>query len=329
MVSEYSGMMVQKHKAVVGANAFAHESGIHQDGMLKARETYEIMRPESVGLVRDCDAGLVLGKHSGRKALGTKLAQMGFALPQEQLNEVFKRFKSIADKKKSISDEDILALVNEEVHAPPAIIELLDLQVMCGNVGIPTATVTMKGPDGIARRAAAIGTGPVDAAYKAIASLSPVQCKLLEYKVSSITEGIDALVCTRVVIKADDCELTGDCELPQGGMRPTERRFTGSGADEDIVVSSARAYISALNKAIAYVAARKQISAIRKAVRESMDSMDEADRTAEPEPAPAPTVAKAGRKAAGAKAPATRGRRGSGSSSRELVARAKKAEGSS
>ncbi|KAL4427300.1 hypothetical protein ABPG77_003209 [Micractinium sp. CCAP 211/92] len=345
MVAEYSGMMVQPHKAVVGANAFAHESGIHQDGMLKARETYEIIRPESIGLVRDCDAGLVLGKHSGRKALGTKLKQMGFELPAEQLNEVFKRFKGLADKKKSISDEDVLALVNEEVHAPPTIITLVDLQVMCGSVGTPTATVSLRGPDGVVRRAAGMGNGPVDAAYKAIESLSPVKCKLLDYSVSSITEGIDALVCTRVTVKPAEEELEGGGMATVNQGRLAERRFHGSGADEDIIMSSARAYISALNKAIAYLAAKKQISTLRKAAGPAADETVPAVSpgtthgaatapSPPPVPPPAPAPAPAADSSAGSGKPA-HGRQPSGGRAvggrtrrgrRQLVARAATAE---
>jgi len=131
MVSDYSGMLVQPHKAVVGANAFSHESGIHQDGMLKSRETYEIMSPETIGLPRaDGDVGVVLGKHSGRNALGTRLRQLGFDLPPPQLDDVFRRFKSVADRKKSgMLDEDLLALVQDEVHQPAAIWELRAVQV--------------------------------------------------------------------------------------------------------------------------------------------------------------------------------------------------------
>jgi hypothetical protein len=130
-VSDYSGMMVQPHKAIVGANAFAHESGIHQDGMLKSRETYEIMSPETIGLARaDGDVGVVLGKHSGRNALGTRLRQLGFDLPPPALDDVFRRFKSVADRKKSgMLDEDLLALVQDEVHQPVAIWELRAVQV--------------------------------------------------------------------------------------------------------------------------------------------------------------------------------------------------------
>ena len=161
MVSDYSGMLVQPHKAIVGANAFAHESGIHQDGMLKSRETYEIMTPESIGLNRSADdAGIVMGKHSGRNALTTRLAQLGFDnLGQSEVDDVFRRFKALADKKKGITDDDLLALVGDEVHQAVSVWGLLDLQVVCGTMGMPTATVQLRGPDGIARVGTGVGTG--------------------------------------------------------------------------------------------------------------------------------------------------------------------------
>lgn len=273
MVQDYSGMMVQPHKAIVGANAFAHESGIHQDGMLKNRETYEIMSPETIGLSRHPDeAGLVLGKHSGRNALSTRMKQLGFELEGEQLNEVFKRFKVVADKKKNITDEDVLALFSDEVHQPVAIWELQALQVVCGSMGLPTATVRLRGPDGITRVASGIGTGPVDAAYKAIDSLVRVQNELLDYSVNSVTEGIEALATCRVVVRpAGKMASEGFVPNTMGGVR--QRTFSGSGADEDIVVSSARAYISAMNKMISYISANQTASAAAM----SMNSMDEAE----------------------------------------------------
>ncbi|EIE24334.1 2-isopropylmalate synthase [Coccomyxa subellipsoidea C-169] len=257
MVSDYSGMMVQPHKAIVGANAFAHESGIHQDGMLKSKDTYEIIRPEEIGLTRQDDAGIVMGKHSGRNALRTKLQALGFDLAQDQLDDVFKRFKSLADKKKNVTDEDVLALVSDEVHQPEKLWDLLGLQVVCGTMGLPTATVRMLGPDGIARTATGMGTGPVDAAYKAIDALVRVQVQLSEYTMTSVTEGIEALASTRVSIRpvgghADQ----GFVIHAQGGS--TQRSFSGSGANEDIVVASARAYVSALNKLIAFMAASQR-----------------------------------------------------------------------
>jgi len=259
MVSAFSGMMVQPHKAIVGANAFAHESGIHQDGMLKSLETYEIMTPESIGLSRAADdAGIVLGKHSGRNALSSRLKQLGADLKQEELDDVFKRFKALADRKKTVSDEDLLALVSDEVHQPAAIWELAELQVVCGTMGMPTATVQMRGPDGLARIGVGVGTGPVDAAYKAIDALVKVDAELVDYGVNSVTEGIDALAHTRVIIRpAGKIAGEGFSENPQAGKK--QRTFSGTGADEDIVVSSARAYVGALNKMIGWlsVTARK------------------------------------------------------------------------
>lgn len=255
MVSDYSGMIIQPHKAIVGANAFAHESGIHQDGMLKSKDTYEIMSPETIGLVREDEAGIVLGKHSGRHALGTRLKQLGYELAEDALNDVFRRFKALADKKKNVTDDDVLALVGDEVHQPIVIWSLDGLQAVCGSLGLPTATVCMTGPDGIPRTASGIGTGPVDAAYKAIDSLVRVQTELVDYSVNSVTEGIEALAQTRVVIRpAGKMAGEGYVNTYQGGK--TQRSFSGSGADEDIVTASARAYVSALNKMIAYISAR-------------------------------------------------------------------------
>ncbi|KAK9818017.1 hypothetical protein WJX72_005722 [[Myrmecia] bisecta] len=279
MVSDYSGMMVQPHKAIVGANAFAHESGIHQDGMLKSRDTYEIMTPESIGLQRHNEAGIVLGKHSGRHALGTKLAELGYDLPKAQLNEVFKRFKNLADSKKHVEDEDLLALVGDEVHQATQVHQLLDLQVVCGTMGIATATVKIRGPDGIVRVASGIGTGPVDAAYKAVDSLVRVQVKLVDYTVNSVTEGIEALATTRVVLRpagkmANEAFVTS----AQGGKY--QRTFSGTGADEDIVVASARAYVSALNKMISFISTRSAASvAAPHSVDPSQESID-ADESA-------------------------------------------------
>ena len=258
MVQEYSGMLIQPHKAIVGANAFSHESGIHQDGMLKNRGTYEIMSPETIGLIRgDDEAGIVLGKHSGRNALKTRLRELGFEMNEDELNDVFKRFKNVADRKKNITDDDVLALMGDELNQVNAIWALKDLQVVCGSMGLPTATVRMIGPDGIMRTASGIGTGPVDAAYKAIDSLVRVPAQLLDYTMQSVTEGIDALAQTRVVIKpAGRMATEGFVSSAQGGK--VQRSYSGGGADEDIVVSSARAYISALNKMIAYLSAEQR-----------------------------------------------------------------------
>lgn len=249
MVMEYTGMAIQPHKAIVGANAFAHESGIHQDGMLKFKGTYEIMAPEDVGIVRTDAAGLVLGKHSGRHALRTRLQQLGYDFDSSELDEVFKRFKTVADKKKILTDGDLEALVSDSVYQPTAVWQLTDLQVVCGTMGLPTATVKLLGPDGREQIECGIGTGPVDAVYKAIDKIAKISVNLTEYSLSAVTEGIDALACTRVVIRVAGADAHTATHSQMGTV---ERTFSGSGADEDIVVSSARAYISAVNKLLGF-----------------------------------------------------------------------------
>ncbi|GLC41026.1 2-isopropylmalate synthase 1, chloroplastic [Pleodorina starrii] len=260
MVSDYSGMIVQPHKAIVGSNAFAHESGIHQDGMLKNRETYEIMTPESIGLPRqEQDRGIVLGKHSGRNALSSRIRSLGYDLSSSELDDVFKRFKALADKKKGITDEDILALMSDELHQPKVIWELLDLQVVCGTMGMPTATVQMQGPDGIARIGVGVGTGPVDAAYKAVDSLVRVEAELVDYSVSSVTQGIEALAHTRVMIRPAG-KMSDQGYSEHAALGTVQRQFSGSGANVDIVVASARAYISALNKMIGWMSVAQKVA---------------------------------------------------------------------
>jgi 2-isopropylmalate synthase len=249
MVMEYSGMPVQPHKAIVGANAFAHASGIHQDGMLKNPGTYEIMSPETIGLQRSGgDVGVVMGKLSGRNALGARLKELGYELEDAALTDVFKRFKDLADKKKVVADEDLIALVNDEQSQVQATWVLKDIQVVCGT-GLPTATVRLEDttkPDAAVVVATSIGTGPVDAAYKAIDSIVGLEVELTDYSMASVTEGIDALANTRVVVKPVGQSLV---ENAQGSVR--QRTFTGTAASEDIVVASGRAYLSALNKILA------------------------------------------------------------------------------
>ncbi|XP_058094056.1 2-isopropylmalate synthase A-like isoform X3 [Magnolia sinica] len=169
MVAEYTGLQVQPHKAIVGANAFAHESGIHQDGMLKHKGTYEIISPEDIGLTRSNDSGIVLGKLSGRHAVRSKLLEvLGFELDGKELDDVFWRFKAEAEKKKHMTDADLEALVSDEVFQPQVVWSLGDLQVTCGTLGLSTATVKLIGADGAEHVECAVGTGPVHAAYKAI-----------------------------------------------------------------------------------------------------------------------------------------------------------------
>jgi len=195
MVSEYTGMKCQPHKAIVGANAFQHESGIHQDGMIKNKATYEIMSPESIGLMRgdsQSGAGIVLGKHSGRNAVATRLRELGYDFESEKLNAIFTRFKEVAEKKKGgLEDDDLEALVIDQAGMMNQVWELTGLQVSTGMSGIPTATVKMRGPDGIERFVAATGTGPVDAVYKAVDSIMGVSVVLESYTMNSVTEGIE------------------------------------------------------------------------------------------------------------------------------------------
>ncbi|HJN41620.1 MAG TPA: 2-isopropylmalate synthase [Anaerolineales bacterium] len=248
MVSKYTGIVVQPNKAVVGANAFAHEAGIHQDGMLKHEETYEIMRPETVGLSQST---LVLGKHSGRHALRVRLQELGFDLNDEELKDVFTRYKRVAEKKKVVADADLVALITDEIYQPAEVFHLKDAQVVCGTLGMPTATVRMVGPDGEESEQAAIGTGPVDACYSAIDAIVQLPNELQEYKVNAVTEGIDALGEVTVRIQIDPEQVAAPTRLSPQREQLQYRTFGGHGASTDVFVASARAYVNALNKALA------------------------------------------------------------------------------
>ncbi len=232
IVSNYTGMPVQPNKAVVGANAFSHEAGIHQDGVLKHASTYEIMTPESVGLAQ---SRLVLGKHSGRHALKVRLAELGYEVDGDALNQIFARFKALADAKKNVTDADLEALIADEFHKPQEIIALEDLQVTCGTMGMPTATLKMRSARGQTVVMAAVGVGPVDAAYRAVDAVVNVPTTLVEYSVHSVTEGIDALGEVTVRISPRD----------------DPRTFGGYGAESDVIVASVKAYVSALNRMLA------------------------------------------------------------------------------
>ncbi|MCL4459561.1 MAG: 2-isopropylmalate synthase [Chloroflexi bacterium] len=229
LVSTYTGIPVQPNKAIVGANAFAHESGIHQDGVLKERTTFEIMDAKAVGQVRST---LVLGKLSGRHAFKERLAELGYELSPEDLNRAFTRFKEMADKKR-ITDRDLEAIVLDEVRGLTEIYHLEHVQVSCGDHSIPTASVKLIGPDGQMLADAALGNGPVDAVYKAINRLIDVPNELIEFSVQSVTEGLDAIGEVTIRIKSNG------------------RVFTGRGASTDIIVASAKAYINALNRLLA------------------------------------------------------------------------------
>ncbi|CAM9500615.1 unnamed protein product [Heterosigma akashiwo] len=232
LVSSMTGMMVQPNKAIVGANAFAHESGIHQDGVLKNKRTYEIMDAETVGLD---DNLLVLGKHSGRAAFRARLTELGYEMAEEELMRAFSRFKVLADVKKEITNMDLEAIVNDEIRADVNDRFKLDtIQVLCGDANIPTATArildTQTGSEIVTN---SIGTGPVDAAFKCILEAVKVQdVKLQEYAVSSVTAGIDAL--GEVTVRLLD--------LTSGKV------FFGRASNTDVVVASAQAYINACNR---------------------------------------------------------------------------------
>ncbi|NEO72566.1 2-isopropylmalate synthase [Moorena sp. SIO3H5] len=227
LVSSLTGMLVQPNKAIVGSNAFAHESGIHQDGVLKHKLTYEIMDAESIGLKEN---QIVLGKLSGRNAFRSRLRELGYELSDNDLNKAFVRFKEVADKKKEITDWDLEAIVNDEVYQAPEVFHLELVQVSCGDRANPTATITLRTPTGEELSDAAIGTGPVDAVYKAINRVVNVPNELIEFSVQSVTAGIDAL--GEVTIR----------------LRHNERVYSGYAASTDIIVASAQAYVNALNR---------------------------------------------------------------------------------
>ncbi len=238
LISRCTGYPVPPNKAIVGTNAFAHESGIHQDGMIKNAQTYEIMRPEDVGATQTM---LVLGKHSGRNAFSKRLAELGYPLEGEALLKAFNEFKKLADRKKSVHDADLIALASDERAPAPEFWALENLQVMCGTTGLPTATVRLRDPDGKLHVHACVGTGPVDATYKAIDALVRVPVTLLEFGINAVTEGIDALAEASVRVRHEE-----------------QRSSHGSGADTDIVVASAKAYIAALNHVLSRSNVRTQ-----------------------------------------------------------------------
>jgi 2-isopropylmalate synthase len=226
LLSTITGIMVQPNKAIVGANAFAHESGIHQHGMLMEKSTYEIMTPESVGLKT---SSLVLGKHSGRHAFKKRLEELGYELDDGKLNKAFERFKALADLKKEVFDEDLDAIMTEEIMRAEEKYRLEQMAVTCGSFGMATATVQME-IDGRSVRTAELGDGPVDATLKAIRKLTKSKARLEQYSVGSITGGTDAQ--GEVTVRVTD----------------SGRTVTGRGSSTDIIEASARAYINVLNR---------------------------------------------------------------------------------
>ncbi len=231
LVSSITGMNVQANKAIVGANAFAHSSGIHQDGVLKKRDTYEIIDPADVGAGA---SQIVLTARSGHAALKHRLEELGYAFEGAELDKLYEAFLNMADKKKEVYDEDLESLVNERGREEDALYVLKGVQVSCGFPLKPTATVTLADPEGAEVTVCEYGTGPIDAVYKAVDRIVKVSNDLSEFSVSSVTRGIDALGEVTVRVKAANGEV-----------------FTGRGADGDIIVSSTKAYLNALNRLLA------------------------------------------------------------------------------
>ncbi len=228
MIADRLGMQVPPNKAVVGGNAFSHSSGIHVDGFLKERETYEIMRPQDVGMP---ESKVVLTARTGRHGLRDRLEKLGYKLSEEELNQAYQRFLAVADKKQEVFDEDLVAILDDEFHAIPDTYKLEYLQIYSGTSSIPTATVRLSSKEGI-REGAAIGDGPVDAVCKAISAVTGIPAKLARYEIRSVTSGTEALGEVRALVEA-------------GG-----RRVLGRGLSTDVIEASAKAYIDGLNKLV-------------------------------------------------------------------------------
>jgi len=251
LVSNLTGMTVQPNKAIVGANAFAHESGIHQDGVLKNRLTYEIIDAKTVGL---SDNKISLGKLSGRSAVRARLEEMGYDLSREDLNDAFARFKDLADRKREITDRDLEAIVSEQVQLPEAKFQLSLVQVSCGNASKPTATISLLNTeDNTEDTAVSIGTGPVDTVCEALNKLAKVPNELIEFSVKSVTEGIDALGEVTIRIRRDN------------------KIYSGHSADTDVVVAAANAYVNALNRLV--------FSEKKNSIHPQFDNLENSEKT--------------------------------------------------
>ena len=238
LVSRVTGMNVQANKAIVGANAFAHSAGIHQDGVLKSPKTYEIIDPTSVGSI---GSEIILTIRSGRSALEHRLVELGYKFNEEEFDVLYQRFLEIADQKKEVYDEDLESMVEEQSRAVTALYTLDALQIQCGSPLVPTAVATITDENGEQHIVSSFGTGPVDAAYKAIDKVVSAHGDLEEYAVKAITRGIDAIGEVVVRVRASDGRL-----------------YTGRGADGDVIVSSAKAYINAINRMITMQRSREE-----------------------------------------------------------------------
>jgi 2-isopropylmalate synthase len=238
VVSDLTGFLVQANKAIVGGNAFRHQSGIHQDGMVKESTTYEIMDPRTVGISA---SSLVLGKLSGKHAFRERLGELGFTLSDEALNHAFRSYKELADKKREISDRDLESLVSEELRQETVVYKLAHVEVSCGEPSLHSAAVSLVGPNGEMLSDAAIGTGPVDAVYKCINRIVGIPNTLVEFNINANSEGFDSI--GEVLIRIES----------GAGLH------TGRGASTDIVVAAAKAYMNALNRLILSKQARGEI----------------------------------------------------------------------
>jgi 2-isopropylmalate synthase len=257
IVSSFIGVPVPPNKAIVGANAFAHESGIHQDGVLKHRQTYEIMSAETVGLDGN---ELVLGKHSGRHAFRKHIEALGYTLSNEEFQQVFTRFKDLCDRKKKVDDRDIEALIAGEMQHAPELFKLDHVQYTSGSGMIPTATVRLRGPDGQMHTDSSQGTGPVDAIYQAINRLVQRPNELIEFSINAITEGLDAVAEVTVRIREQGANVRSNGERLGAststtavltGKRVEQQIFSGYGVHTDTIMAAAEAYMGALNKMLA------------------------------------------------------------------------------
>ena len=264
MVSALTGLQVQRNKAIVGENAFAHESGIHQDGMLKHRHTYEIMDPREVGLP---ESKLVLGKHSGRHALSRRIADLGYTIDEAMIDRVYEQFKALSDKKKDVYDEDIEAIIDEQLEAGRNLWELVRFQVVSGTETIATATVVLRDSSGTEKLDAATGDGPIDAVYSAIGRITGVKVDLIDYATRAVTGGKDA---------------QGEASIQ---VRHRDKSVRGRGVSTDVIEAAAKAYLSAINRIRTLEA--KRVAAT------TMNNGDGPDSNTAPAPAPGSAAAQA------------------------------------
>ena len=261
LVSDLTGIRVQPNKAIVGSNAFAHSSGIHQDGILKERTTYEIINPADIGVP---ESEIVLSARSGRHGLRYRLEDLGYHVQDEQFDAIYERFLEVADKKKTVDVRDLENIVaGESLVFFKETYELDKMQVMCGTMGIPTASVCLRGQDGNVVCQASMGNGPVDAAYEAIDKIVQVPNELVEFSIQAITEGMDAMA--KVTVRVRDTAPNGST-----GSRTV---FMGRGSDTDTVVAATRAYLFALNRLLAARQAGGQKQAVTEEVRKSVEEM--------------------------------------------------------